>query len=92
MRRALLVHEHLDCGVVLHEQAGDTSVIQMNVREQNRLDVLDGNPLPREVAAQRVSAGAWTGVDEGDAGGACVDAGRDRARGVAEIQIDEGNI
>ena len=59
---------------------------------RNRLDVADADPLRVRIDAQRVDARSRAGIDEHDAGIAPVDAGRDRFGGVAEVQIDVGNV
>src|SRR5262245_19564083 len=92
MWSALLVHEHPYARVVADQQAGGPRMIEMDVRDEYRLDVADADSLRRERCAERVDARSRARVDQYGAAIARVDTRGNRLRRVAEIQVDIGDI
>src|SRR6476620_5932762 len=56
MRGAFLVDENPYARVVAHQQTSGSRVIEMNVRDEHRLDVSNADPLRGERRPQRLDA------------------------------------
>src|SRR5262245_23312567 len=92
VRRSLLVHEHPYPRVVAHQQTSGSSVIKMDVRNEDRLDVANADSLRHQRRPERVDARARARVDQHCPRLTCVHTGGNRLWRVAEVQIDIGDV
>ncbi len=88
MRRAALVHEHLDRRVLTHERPGDARVVEMDVGQEQLADVGDADSLAPERGSQGVERGRRPRVDERHPARALQDGGRDDLGISKKVEVD----
>src|SRR5260370_20978817 len=71
-----------------HQRARGAGVIEMDVREENRVEIADGNPLRGKAGAEGRQRGLGAGVDHGQCGGAAQQTGSDGLRPAEKIYVN----
>ena len=77
MRRATFVHEHVYVRVTANDRASGTSMIEMDMGEQNVSNLAQPQSLLLKPEVQRLQTGAWSRVDERHRSGSTNDRRRD---------------
>jgi hypothetical protein len=87
VRRAALVHEHADVRMLAHQRAGGAGMIEMDVRQQDRLNLARGHAARFEAVDQLRQAACRPGIDQRDAARAVERGGRNHQRRALKTQI-----
>lgn len=87
---AAFVHDYLDVWMSAGDRAGGTSVVQMDVRQQEVPDVAPRHAERLEAGVERLEATGGSGIDQGHAARAAHEAGRNDVRSTLKSQIDPG--
>ena len=89
VRRASFVHVNRKAWIFAHERADRTGVIEMDVREENGVEVLDGESVGLEMGTEGGQGGCGAGVDEGADSGGFEQDGTDGTRTAGPLQIED---
>jgi hypothetical protein len=88
VRRAALVHEDIDVGILSHERPGRAGVIEMDMREQDVPHIPHRHALLLERPLQVFDRGRRTWIDERNAGRAVQNRRRDDFRDAEKVEVD----
>ena len=84
---AARVNENAQSRILLNERSSRAGVIEMNVREQNRVQVGNVQPMARELFAKRAKGRAGTRVHQRVEPFRSQQSGSDRARVAGPSQV-----
>jgi hypothetical protein len=87
VRRAAFVDEHADVRMLAHQRASRAGMIEVDVRQQDRLDLARRHAAGFEAGDQVGQAAGRPGIDQRDAAGAVEHGGRDHLRRALKTEI-----
>ena len=85
------MHVDLDLRILAHEGSGGAGVVEMNMRQKNRTDVGDTNPLSTQFRAKGVETGRRPRVHERHPAGALYRGGGNNFGLPEKIQVGIGD-
>src|SRR5258706_535029 len=88
VRRATLMHEHLQRGNATHQRPCRARVIEMHVRQQDVRDVGEADAEAVQAELERLEARGRSRIDQRDASRVAHDGGADDAGTASEFQVD----
>ena len=85
------VNKNLQMRILLEKRAGGAGVVEVNVREENRLEVADGAIVEGELFTKIPKRGGWAWIDKSAEIPGAQECGRDGTRTALPVQIQGGN-